>query len=290
MKAGVSLPPTGDPGAFARHVEDLGLDSVWTGDHLVAVRPKLDSTLVLTTAAATTSRIGLGFGVMILALRPVAWAAKQVATLQHLSGDRVLLGVGTGGTVHGDAGWRAVGVPFAERGRRTDAALAVLPDLIAGEAATVGGERVALAPGATVPPVLIGGGRAALRRAARHGVGWYPAFLSPSSLAAGVRELAALAEEQGRPAPGVTVQVSIGLGDDVPTSAIDAQVRSLTEYGGITANQARQSLVIGPPAAAAEHLAELVAAGAERVVGLPFAGDPHRQAELLAEAVRLAGR
>lgn len=287
MKAGITLPATGDPGAFARHAEDAGLESVWTGDHLIAVAPKLDSTLLLTAAAATTSRLRLGFGVLILALRPVAWAAKQVATLQHLSGDRVLLGVGTGGAVHGDTGWRAVGVPFAERGPRTDAALAVLPDLVAGRSAVVAGEEVTLAPGATVPPVLIGGGPAALRRAARLGHGWYPAFLAPAALAAGVRELTERAEAHGRPRPEVTAQVGIGLGD-VPAAAVDAHVRGLTGYG-MTEEAARAALVTGGPAEAAQRLAELVAAGADRVVGLPFAGDGHRQAELLAAAAELAG-
>ncbi|MPZ85508.1 MAG: LLM class flavin-dependent oxidoreductase [Actinophytocola sp.] len=299
MRVGITLPATGNPGAFARHVEDIGLDSVWTGDHLIAVAPKLDSTLLLATAAATTTRIGLGFGVLILALRPVAWAAKQVATLQHLSGDRVLLGIGTGGEVHGDEGWRAAGVPFAERGPRTDAALSVLPDLIAGKPTELDGDSghsgdsgdrggpVRLAPGATMPPVLIGDGPQALRRAARLGHGWYPAFLPPAALAAGVRELAERAEAHGHPTPGVTAQVSVGLGD-VPTEVVDAQVRGLTAYG-MSEAVARLSLVTGGPAAAADRLAALAAAGAERIVGLPFADDNHRQAELLAEAVRLAG-
>ena len=51
----------------------------------------LDSTVVLATAAAVTGRVKIGFGVMLLALRPVAWAAKQISTLQYVSGERVLL-------------------------------------------------------------------------------------------------------------------------------------------------------------------------------------------------------
>lgn len=78
--------------------------------------------------------VRIGFGVMVLALRHPAWAAKQIATLQRLSGDRVVLGVGTGGAVHGSGAFEAVGVPYAERGRRTDAALEVLPGLISGKA------------------------------------------------------------------------------------------------------------------------------------------------------------
>ena len=282
MNVGITLPAGGSMGAFARHAEEVGLESVWTGDHLISLAPKLDSTLLLAQAAATTSRLRLGFGVMILALRPVAWAAKQIATLQNLSGDRVVLGVGTGGVMHGDAAWRAVGQPYAERGPRTYAALAVLPDLVAGRLTPVDGEKVALAPGATMPPVLIGGGLSAMRRAAKRGYGWYPAFLPPANFAAAVREFADLTGRK----PEVTAQVGMALGD-LPAEQVDAQVRMLTGYG-MPEEYARQGMLLGGRQQAAEHLAELFAAGADRVVGLPFGGDNHRQAELLAEAARHA--
>jgi alkanesulfonate monooxygenase SsuD/methylene tetrahydromethanopterin reductase-like flavin-dependent oxidoreductase (luciferase family) len=208
----------------------------------------------------------------------VAWAAKQIATLQLLSGDRVLLGIGTGGVVHGDAAWRAVGVPFAERGPRTYAALAVLPDLVTGRATQVDGEKYTLAPGATMPPVLIGGGLPAMRRAVRHGYGWYPAFLPPAALADGVRELTDRAGQK----PEVTAQVAMALGD-LPAEQVDAQVKMLTGYG-MTEETARRSMLMGGREQAAEHLAALFAAGADRVVGLPFGGNNFHQAELLAEA------
>jgi alkanesulfonate monooxygenase SsuD/methylene tetrahydromethanopterin reductase-like flavin-dependent oxidoreductase (luciferase family) len=89
--------------------------------------------VVLAAAAGATERIHLGVGVMVLALRDPAWAAKQLASLQHVSGGRVVLGVGAGGVKHGTEAWEAVGVPYAERGRRTDEALALLPGLIRGE-------------------------------------------------------------------------------------------------------------------------------------------------------------
>jgi alkanesulfonate monooxygenase SsuD/methylene tetrahydromethanopterin reductase-like flavin-dependent oxidoreductase (luciferase family) len=287
---GVVLPSsgadeTGSPAAHARHAEEAGLESVWVGDHLIPVRAHLDSTLTLAAAAAATERIKLGFGVMVLALRPVAWAAKQVATLQNLSGGRVLLGVGTGGELHGDAAWRAVGVPYRERGRRTDAALMVLPSLVEGKPTMLGGEEFTLAPGATMPPVLIGGGLASLRRAARFGDEWYPESSSPKWLATARQQLAEAASEFGRPAPNLTVAVNTGLGD-VAASVIDAEVRSLTGYG-MTEAEAREALVTGPPAQAAERLAELVEAGANRIVAMPFTGDRFQQTELLAEAARL---
>jgi alkanesulfonate monooxygenase SsuD/methylene tetrahydromethanopterin reductase-like flavin-dependent oxidoreductase (luciferase family) len=284
MNVGITLPASESPGAFAEHAEQMGLESVWTGDHLISVGPKLDSTLVLAQAAATTTRLRLGFGVLILALRPVAWAAKQIATLQNLSGDRVVLGIGTGGVIHGDAAWRAVGEPFAERTPRTYTALAALPDLVAGRPATIEGEKVTLAPGATMPPVLIGGGLAAMRRAARHGYGWYPAFLPPASFAEAVHEFTERTDRK----PSVTAQVAMALGD-LPAEQIHARVRMLTHYG-MTEEQARLGMLVGGPSQAAEHLAALFAAGADRVVGLPLGGDSRQQAGLLAEAAHHAIR
>lgn len=163
---------------FARHVEDCGLDGVAVGDHLAAAVPSAESTLTLAVAAAATRRITVGFGVMVLALRHPAWAAKQVATLQRLSGNRVILGIGIGGAVHGTAAWDAVGVPYRDRAARTDASLAILRGLIAGEPTSFpGGAELTLAPGAQPPPVWIGGtGPASRRRAVTHADAWYPSM------------------------------------------------------------------------------------------------------------------
>ncbi len=124
IKIGVIMPTStpdpaqpilGDVRASARLAEDLELESVCSTDHLVASAPMLDSTVVLATAAAVTDRIAIGFGVMLLALRPVAWAAKQISTLQYVSGNRIVPGVGTGNPAHGDA---ANAFPRLSRGRR----------------------------------------------------------------------------------------------------------------------------------------------------------------------------
>lgn len=180
---------------------------MWSTDHLVASAPILDAAVVLATAATVTDRITVGFGVMLLALRPVAWAAKQIATLQQLSGNRVALGVGTGNPAHGDIGWRAAGVPFRDRGRRTDEALLVLPALVTGQPAVLGdGLEVTLAPGAPMPPVLVAGnGDRALRRAAAYGDGWLSIALPPEEVASGLVALGELAAQHGRPAPRATV-------------------------------------------------------------------------------------
>jgi alkanesulfonate monooxygenase SsuD/methylene tetrahydromethanopterin reductase-like flavin-dependent oxidoreductase (luciferase family) len=225
-----SQPILGDVRAAARLAEEAGVESVWSTDHLIASAPMLDSTVALTTAAAVTERIKIGYGVMLLALRPVAWAAKQVTSLQYVSGDRLLLGVGTGNPAHGDVGWRAAGTSYEDRGQRTDEALAVLPDLIAGRKVQLAeGLEAAIAPGATVPPLLVAGdGKKALARAARFGDGWISIGLAVDDVPARIAALEELAAGYGRPRPAVTI-VGAQLDDD-QAKAVD-QLAAYAEAG-----------------------------------------------------------
>ncbi|WP_433591318.1 LLM class flavin-dependent oxidoreductase [Nocardia sp. CA-145437] len=251
IQIGVFLPTSGPHSAAsgprevresARVAEAAGLESLWATDHLVASQPMLDSTVALSTAAAVTDRIRVGFGAMLLAMRPVAWAAKEIATLQQVSEGRLLVGVGTGNPAHGDVGWRAAGVPFAERGVRTDRALAVLPRLVAGERTTLDdGLDVALSPGAPVPPILVAGNSArARRRAAVHGDSWMPINPGLDDLPGLLTDLKQLAEQYGRQTPAVTVVAP----------ALSAE-----------------------PRAAADELVAYEAAGVERVVLAPTGPD-----------------
>jgi alkanesulfonate monooxygenase SsuD/methylene tetrahydromethanopterin reductase-like flavin-dependent oxidoreductase (luciferase family) len=295
LAIGVFLPtmsergtPPGDIAAAARHAEGLGFDSVWAIDQLVGGTgvPLVDSTVALAVAAGATTRVGLGYGVMILPLHPPVWAAKQVASLQHVSGDRLTLGVGVGGDRH-ELSWTAAGVPRRERGRRTDEALALLPDLIAGKPATVGDASVTLSPGVTVPPVVVGGvSDAAFRRAAAHD-GWFGLPLPPHQLAPLLERLGSAAADLGRPRPPVVGSVMTALDGDLDVPSPDDLVRRLSDPDGLfgmPADAAPDMVVTGSPAAAAERLAALGELGIDRTVVTLAAGSWHRQAELLAEA------
>jgi alkanesulfonate monooxygenase SsuD/methylene tetrahydromethanopterin reductase-like flavin-dependent oxidoreductase (luciferase family) len=282
----------GDVAAAARHAEQLGFESAWAVDQLIAGTgvPLVDSTVALAAAAGATTTIRLAYGVMILPLRPVVWAAKQVASLQHVSSDRVLLGVGVGGDRH-ELSWRASGVPRRERGRRTDTALAVLPDLVAGKAIDVEGVTVRLAPGATVPPIIVGGtAEAALDRTARHGDGWFAMPVPADQVAATAGRLAELAAAVGRPAPALTGSVMVAIDGDPALPGRDGLVRRVSDPDGMygmPADAVPDVVVTGGPPAVAERIAALGAVGAERVVVSIAAGSWARQAELVAEAAAL---
>lgn len=288
----------GDMAATARHVEDLGLESAWVVDQLVAGTgaPFIESVVSLAAAAGATARIRLGLGVMILPLRPVVWVAKQVASLQHVSNDRLILGVGAGGDRHRES-WIAAGVPRLERGRRTDDALAVLASLVSGTPTRVGdgpdSPPIRLAPAATVPPIVVGGmSEAAMVRAVAYGDGWFLLPVPPAAVVEGRTRLAELADARGRPTPSVTGSMVAALTGDPALPDHDGLVRALTDPDGVfgmPADQVPGVLTLGGPAEIAARFAEYGEAGADRVVVTLAAGDWMRQAELLAEAAALLG-
>lgn len=177
MKVGVFLPSFLFPTAredeaerlrtFARRAEELGFDSLWITDHVVTAKrfyrvSWLDSLMTLSHVAAVTEEIQLGTSILIAPLRQPAVLAKEVATLQHLSGNRYVFGVG--------AGWyapefKACGVDKSERGARTDEVIAATEALLDHDDVEFHGKYYDL-DGVTVephPPVRtqtwIGGGR-----------------------------------------------------------------------------------------------------------------------------------
>ena len=113
---GLWLPEADDGRAMVELIDRLGYDSVWVGDHLSFAIPILDPFIQLAQAATYSSRLALGVGVYLLPLRHPGPVAKQVATLDHLSGGRLIMGVGVGGEFKTD--FQVAGVDPSERGAR----------------------------------------------------------------------------------------------------------------------------------------------------------------------------
>jgi probable F420-dependent oxidoreductase len=151
---------------FARAAEDLGFDSLFITDHLLAAKrfysaSFLEPLSALAVAAGVTERVRLGTSILIMPLRNPVLLAKELATLQFLSEDRVILGAGVGWN---DAEYEAVGVHKSERGRRTDEMLDIMIPLLEGATVTYHGryysiDDVSIEPTASArPEIWIGGG------------------------------------------------------------------------------------------------------------------------------------
>lgn len=295
IKIGTGLPPPRGEVTVAdgaRFIKEVGLESAWVPDLLIGDgTPGLEPALILASAAAVTGRIGIGFSVLSVPVRSPAWLATQVLTLQHLSADRLLLGVGSVGFPDSPF-WQAVGAPGRGRGRRTDTTLGLLPRLVSGEPTRLAHEQppLALAPSAPMPPVLVGGNsEAARRRAVQYASGWFPSLITPADLAVEVARLRELSAEHGVPAPSVTVGGHLFLGDDSSArSAREAFVRGLVDVHRMPPEKAAE---VAMSARNPEELAEVFAAyreaGADRIVTGPDNGDWRNGLRSMAEAGEL---
>ncbi|RMF11793.1 MAG: TIGR03619 family F420-dependent LLM class oxidoreductase [Candidatus Dadabacteria bacterium] len=225
MRIGIALPQVGsgigrnEVLTAARAAEAAAFDSVWVVDRICyPEQPRapypaspdgrlpesctrvLDPLSLLTFAAAATERIRLGTSVLVLPWYPPLLLARQLATIDQLSGGRLALGFGTGWSPDE---YEAVGVPFRERGRRADAAQAFLEAWFAGDSFswddefwTVAPVRNELRPHQQPRPPIYWAAFAprTLDRVARLGDGWMPAGLPAAvtkTIFAQIRERAA---------------------------------------------------------------------------------------------------
>lgn len=262
MKLGLQIPIFSADGPairdFAAAAEELEFDSVWTGDHFVIparieapypyawrfssgledlfpVRTFLEAVSLCGFVAGATTHLQIGVGVFVLPMRnPVAFA-KELATLDVLSGGRVIAGVGSGWLAEEFA---ALGLPYEQRGARTDECVEILRALWSPEQPVsfqgrfhsfppVYCEPVPVTPGG--PPIWAGGHTdVALRRCARLATGWHAIELSPDDFARRSVKLDELLVAEGR-APGDvarTVATRLRLSGD----SLDEAIATLDAY------------------------------------------------------------
>jgi len=255
MKFGIIAPyalgPVAEPEfavAFARTVEELGFESIWTVEHVVmavecasvypydpsgrspftadVVQP--DPLVWLSYVAAATTRIRLATGVLVLPQRNPLLLAKEAATLDRLSGGRLELGVGVG-WVREEA--EAMNAPFEERGRRADEWIDVMRTLWRERVASFRGryvrfERVVCEPrplqSGGVPIVIGGHSKAAAKRAGRCGDGFYPLGVSTERLRVLLAVMAEEARAHGRDPDSIQLTL-LGTPDIASARALAAQ-------------------------------------------------------------------
>lgn len=231
MRFGVSIPNYGAAisperlTSWAQGSERLGFEVAMVTDHLAQpadVRRAYpedfyESFAVLAYLAAATSTIRLGTSVAVLPLRHPVQTARAIATIDQLSGGRVVFGVGVGGN---EQEYRALGLDYAGRGAITDEYLTALNRLWTGRKASFQGEFVTFDDLLATPsphqeggpPLWFGGGaKPALRRAITHHGTWHPVFPTLETLDAGARHAAGLAEAAGVPVPRIAPRIRLSI-------------------------------------------------------------------------------
>ena len=225
MRLGIHLPHIGrkaSPEAIRRaavQAEELGFADIWVSEHIIVPKDAMyppspvfwDPVLTLTWAAAYTKRVGLGTSVLVLPMRHPLPLAKELATLQNLSGGRLILGAGVGWM---EAEFDALGVPFRERGRRMDEGIAMMRAVWSDDPvsfptktipAVIDGLRMMPKPEKPIPIWIGGNSESALARAVKLAEGWHGSRLSPEEAAPIVRRL-----RERRPEAGFAISLRSG--------------------------------------------------------------------------------
>jgi probable F420-dependent oxidoreductase len=218
--------------ACARAVEDAGFDAAFVVDHL-AIPPDqtegsggryLEPLMTLGYLAGITTRTRLGISVLVIPYRPAVLMAKQLATLQELSGERIILGAGVGWMRQE---FETLGVDPRKRGALTDETLQILHTLFANDVNSYDGKLVkfppfVFAPRPARPPIWVGGsGPKALERTLRFGEAYYPIGLKPDELTQIGGYLREEATKRGRAVPEIIVGGMIREGEGGTASMID---------------------------------------------------------------------
>jgi len=298
MKFGICLPIRIDADAgtnvsIAKTAEEIGFDSVWASDHVIMPENRVgmfsenfyDPFILLSYIAAETSRIKIGTSVIILPYRNAVVVAKMIATLDALSGGRVIFGVGPGWMKEE---FETLGVPHDTRGRMTNEYLTAIKILwetdkpeFEGEFVKFSGIKFHPKPlQKPHPPILIAGSSVlAIKRAVRFGDGWHPTWVSPEDVQKGIAELRSVAEKEGRDLSGFayTVRNRIKITEDggerlpdkggnEPTFALRGTVSEIKDYIAGYGELGVSHIVFDPDVDTADEIFDIMERLAEEVI------------------------
>jgi probable F420-dependent oxidoreductase len=256
---------------IAQLAEAAGFESLWAGEHVVLPDPRtpesrmapderiLDPLVMLTYLAAFTRHVRLGTGIIILPQRNPLVLAKELASLDVLSGGRLICGVGVG---YVEREMRAIGVEFAERGARTDEYLAAMSAIWSQPKPGYHGRFVSFAgvqahPQRDIPIVIGGHTAAAYRRAVEKGSGWFGFALDLNDTKRSVQQLREAHERYERPTHLGELEISI-----TPRGPLSRA--SLEQFVDLGVHR----LIVMPPSSLSEQLLrEFVSGIGETLIG-----------------------
>lgn len=298
MSIGIGLGVAGFPFSSAEAFlgwidlcEELGADSVWFSERLVSSAPNLEPIAAMGMAAGRTHRLKVGMNAIVVSLRDPLVLAKECATLDYLSGGRLLPVFGVGDERAPE--WRATGREPKGRGARADEALDLLARLWSEDRVTCGGQYYQYADATISPqpvqqplPLWIGGSSAAaIRRTARVGTGWLAGLQTPAQVAPVVRQIQAALPEFGRTIDddhyGAGFSFRFGAMDD---PAAQRQAASLARLPGMS--DPAKYVAVGDAGAITARLREYIGAGVSKFVLRPIAQD---DADMNVQTRRLLG-
>jgi probable F420-dependent oxidoreductase len=282
---------------YGVHVEALGYDSVWVWDHiLLGVSPNfpvVDSLTVLTGIAARTTRIKLGTGVLVLPLRNPVVLAKQLASMDQLSGGRLIMGLA--------AGWYkrefdAVGVRFDRRGKIMDESLEILNRLWTEEKVDGDYTYHKLSAAVMYPkpvqqprmPILIGGYvEKVLQRAAVSGDGWLTYFYTPEDFTKSWNKIRGYAKDAGKDPDALlnASQLPIRVGASKQAVQDDMMDWLNKEWDFPSHSDCkRESAIMGSADECVAQLREHLAVGVQKIIFVPYKYQPD-QVEIIAREI-----
>ena len=274
---------------WVERCEASDVDSLWQSDRLISGAPFLEVMSTMAALAGATRRLKFGMSVAVVPFRDPLVLAKACATIDYLSGGRLLPAFGVGPDIAPE--WKATGRSTAGRGAFTDEALTVMTRLWREDSVTFQGRHLSYTEARIAPrpvqqplPVWIGGSSpAAIRRTARIGTGWLGGIQSPEQVAPVIAAIRAAAAETGRAIDpehyGASFAFRFGTWDE-PIVQSGAALLARLGQGA----DPRRYAAVGNADTIVARAEEYVAAGASKFVLRPLAlGDAemHEQTERL---------
>lgn len=301
MEFSISIPQVVDDGfdldglrRYLERAEDLGFAGAWTVEQVVGTLPQLSPLEVMAVAATCTRRMRIGCGVLISTLRSPLHLAKSVATLDHLSGGRIEVGLGSGGR----RPFAAFGVEAEGYISRFTEGFEAMRAVWTQERATLDGrffrfDGMPMEPKPVqqpYPPVWFGGSHPnALRRAVRYGDGFLGAgSQTTAAFADQVRTVRAEMDRQGR-ALRIAKRIYIAVDDDADRARNRISVELDRMYGFFGAKNLLPVAVAGTVEDCVRGVQEVADAGAEMILLHPLYDDAQQMERLSAEVIPRLG-